>query len=620
MKLRTRVLLILGTVAVAFVVIEGVARETMIRSRFRTPEIERDLAEAGLRRVRNSIQRRIEGISAICRLVEGQVQERPLSREAFDLRQVAESQGLHVVFVIGEEGGVRGGIVLSPSTGEPVTLKELPSGAWSEGHPLLQPRSKGGFLDTSLGPLLCAVGGLSFQGDAPQVRVVAGRFADEEFEEELSLLVEAPVRFFSLRSDEVNPLLEEVMNAGEPVVEATAHQTLKVSDAVHDLWETPTALVSIELDHQLAALGERVARETMLSNVAAASLVLLMLAVILQRSVIGPVQRLTEHAEEIRRTNDITLRIGSKRRDELGVLAREFDEMVSELERSRWQQMKMARAAGVSEVATGVLHNLGNMMNSVHVSMHTLRGMVGNRNADDLDAVVEQLELHKDALDHYLTRNPRGKHALPFLSQLRSEVLQNRAATLEELGALHASVDRMTQILQAQEQHASRTIQRAWTCLSDPVEQAIEVVSEARSAERVVIDKDLRSVRRLETDSYRLVDILVSLMLNAFSAMQRARVGEPRLVLRTWDEQGRSVIEVEDNGVGIEEEDIERVFELGFSKTPGGLGYGLHMAATAAMEMGGHLSAPERGTRPGRDVYTRLRASGAVLRRGMTRP
>ena len=57
-------------------------------------------------------------------------------------------------------------------------------------------------------------------------------------------------------------------------------------------------------------------------------------------------------------------------------------------------------------------------------------------------------------------------------------------------------------------------------------------------------------------------------------------------------------IEVEDNGCGIRDEDLQRIFHHGFTTKKNGHGFGLHVSANAATEMGAKLHVHSDG--PGR--------------------
>jgi signal transduction histidine kinase len=56
------------------------------------------------------------------------------------------------------------------------------------------------------------------------------------------------------------------------------------------------------------------------------------------------------------------------------------------------------------------------------------------------------------------------------------------------------------------------------------------------------------------------------------------------------------MIRVEDNGIGIPPENLTRIFSHGFTTRPDGHGFGLHIGAINAREMGGSLSVASEGT------------------------
>ena len=60
-------------------------------------------------------------------------------------------------------------------------------------------------------------------------------------------------------------------------------------------------------------------------------------------------------------------------------------------------------------------------------------------------------------------------------------------------------------------------------------------------------------------------------------------------------EKNKIIFYVKDNGIGIEHDDLGRLFEFGFKKRASGHGYGLHHSALVANEMNARLSVKSEG-------------------------
>ncbi|MFY0579183.1 sensor histidine kinase [Cystobacter fuscus] len=101
------------------------------------------------------------------------------------------------------------------------------------------------------------------------------------------------------------------------------------------------------------------------------------------------------------------------------------------------------------------------------------------------------------------------------------------------------------------------------------------------------------------TDKHKVLMILVNLISNAKYAMDDIPA-EQRLLTVKLDVPvtDRVRIEVRDNGMGIAQEMMTRIFQYGFTTREEGHGFGLHSCAVAAQELGGTLKAHSEG--PGR--------------------
>ena len=578
--------MLLTTVVAGFVVLDSIVQRTLVLRRFGGYEL--DFAELRLNDVEERLATRRSRLASLARkegiALKGMLDE--------NLDAIPELDGLDLLFLVDRRGRVQASAVVDPETREPVRLREFPEQALSPVHALLEPRSTGGFIETERGLMLVGVADIApvSSGDAP-LRAIAGKFVDTAFLDELSPSQSTPTRLSTLSAADLSgDELGDALLRDMPRIEAVSEDSLAIEHLLVDVRGMRSILLRIEVPRDLAQLARESASDATLSAASAAILLLLTLVFLLQRGVVGPVRDLTEHAVLIRDTNDTTLRLNSKRRDEIGVLARELDRMVAELERSRNQASEIARQAGASEIAKGVLHNIGNVLNSLNVAAKLSAQSVATLPIDDLGVGVRELEAHADELDRFVTEDPRGKHLTPFLREIHAALVTSRGEILHEMHELLVSVEHIASLVQAHEGYATRVSSTTWVRTEEIIEQALVIATQARSGDvQVQIERDYRPTASVELERHKVLEILVNLLINAFDALDSARGDDPKIVVRVLTIDNDVVLEVEDNGVGIEIEDVERIFHLGFTKKAGGRGFGLHMSALAASEMGGRL-------------------------------
>jgi two-component system, LuxR family, sensor kinase FixL len=260
----------------------------------------------------------------------------------------------------------------------------------------------------------------------------------------------------------------------------------------------------------------------------------------------------------------------------------------------------VSRQAGMAEIATGVLHNVGNTLNSINVSA----GVVGERLRSSrilgLAKAAELLKANADRLPAFLTQEARGQQLPVYLVAVTDHLVREREALLREVQALAESIEHIKAIVSMQQEHAKPTglVERL------PVAQLIDdaLRLHAVSFERlgIQVHREYEPMGLVEVDRHRLLQVLLNLLSNARHALLESGRRDRHITIRVGQAEGQRLqIEVGDNGVGIAPENLARLFTQGFTTKRGGHGFGLHISALAAQEMGGRLTARSEGLSQG---------------------
>jgi signal transduction histidine kinase len=278
---------------------------------------------------------------------------------------------------------------------------------------------------------------------------------------------------------------------------------------------------------------------------------------------------------------------------------RDNHSLVEQLRGAQVQLVDAARQAGMAEIATNVLHNVGNVLNSVNVSANLVAEKVRGSKAPGLSRAMALIREHDADLGEFLTVDARGKTLPGYLDQLASVLTAERESIDAELRRLSDGVAHIAEIVSAQQSLAGVHAVLEPVMIADVVEDALRMAGVADQAGLTVI-RDVADVGLVSLDRHRFLLILVNLINNAVYAMGD-NVDRPRqLKVRAEVRAGRGVvIEVADNGEGIPTENLTRIFSYGFTTHEGGHGFGLHSSALAAKEMGGALTVDSAGAGSG---------------------
>ncbi len=265
-----------------------------------------------------------------------------------------------------------------------------------------------------------------------------------------------------------------------------------------------------------------------------------------------------------------------------------------ELERVHKQLLVASRQAGMAEVATNVLHNVGNVLNSVNVSASVVAERIRKSKCVGLTRVAALLNQHASELATFLA-SAQGRHLPVYVQELASELIAERDAAVSELAAVRSNIEHIKEIVAMQQGYARRGGITDTLDVRLLVEDSLRMNEGAFSRHGVTIVRDFADVPLVQVDKHRVLQVLVNVIRNAKYACAEASGGPKRVTVRTRAVSGAVLISIIDTGVGIPKENLDRIFNHGFTTRPDGHGFGLHSAALAAKELGGSLLAESAG-------------------------
>ncbi len=276
----------------------------------------------------------------------------------------------------------------------------------------------------------------------------------------------------------------------------------------------------------------------------------------------------------------------------------------AELREAHEALVRASRQAGMAEVASSVLHNVGNVLNSVNVSANLLDERMRTSKASGLARVAAMLEEQGGQLGSFIASDDRGKRLPAYLAQLSSQLLADREAALTELASLVKSVEHIKDIVRMQQSYATHCGVVESVAVADLVNDSVQLNAEAFSRHGVTLECEFEQVPAITVDKHRVLQILVNLIRNAKYACEESGQSDKRITIRVTRCALGVAIVVVDNGVGIPSENMTRIFSHGFTTRAGGHGFGLHSAALAAQELKGSLRVASDG--PGCGATFRL--------------
>jgi sensor domain CHASE-containing protein len=605
MNIRTKMISLLALMFAVLIVLDIAVQKQVLMPSF--AELEREDAETSMKRIGYALDMSLESMELLAADwgnwadVYQFVQAPNLEFVNANITPAAMKQlKVNAILIVDLNGGYALSSARTLDTGEPLDLDLTARKALPEDFPWLTNLRKGkparGLLRTNRGVMMIAGAPVldGSGGGRPQGMVIMGR-----------LLGPAQVQMIGAQAQVSLAMLPNHLSAGSEEIAETDTSTQDFKSFA-DVYGKPLRTFRVEVPRRITARGQRAVTYASLYLIGAAIAVLLLLVVALNRIVLKPLARVTRHAVATATGPDLSARLNLPGQDEIALLAREFDRMVERVVDSRRQLVDQSFQAGFAELAKGVLHNVGNAMTPLGVRLSKLGDRLRNTAAGDVELALAELAKQSGA-------SARRADLEEFLRLACREL----AACVKEAQSDVAVVQRQSTIVQTALSELMRSTRNVHVVesvrLPDLVAQTLEIVPDT-CRQRLLVDTDdsLRKVGAVQVARTVLRLILQNLIINAADAVRDA--GRDKGVLHFAAEiiadadSEQLHLHCKDDGVGIAADDLQRVFDKGFStkSRETNYGIGLHWCANAIGALGGRIWAASEGLGTGASMHLML--------------
>lgn len=488
-------------------------------------------------------------------------------------------------------------------------------GRSGDNFPLLMlPQDTGkinGVVLTPEGPALIASRSIvRTNGEGPAVGTfLFGRFLDKELVARLKgkIKVDFALALVDALSAPESGAYGQLLQDGKlQFVEASDEDYLTAYSLIRDFAGKPLLLVSAKVKREISQIGRQVLIASVGGVALTAILVMAALAILLQWVLVGPLVRLTQHVVEIGADGALNRPIGLRRRDEIGILAREFDRMLASLADARRRLLDHSYQSGIAHMASGVLHNLRNQLMPAMARVERLHEQVTTPTATKLDTALDQF-----ASEH--TPAERKAKIAGYIALSLQDMRDRQNSIASDLATISQDLLRVENVLGDLDRFSRVSSKIEAVSLATCIKETIAMVPSFPDATVAIqVDPDVEQLPPVASENFVLKHVLQNLVVNAIEAIISAGKGAGTVYIKGYlrAANGENFIDlaIEDDGVGIDHDNLSDIFKRGFStKKNDQRGAGLHWCANSVAAMFGKIFAESAGHNQGATLHVLLK-------------
>lgn len=269
--------------------------------------------------------------------------------------------------------------------------------------------------------------------------------------------------------------------------------------------------------------------------------------------------------------------------------------LLNKLDNSYKKLVEHAQREGMADIAADILHNIGNILNSISVSAHMMDNAVKNAPFEDILKANELLELNIEKLGNFIQNDKKGKMLMQYYLKLGESMKELQGQLLNNVNRLNLKLGSVNEIISAQQNYAGVASQPEEISIVAILEDALKVHAVSLDKYRITIERDYSAHPRLVAQRAKLFYIFVNLINNARDSMTDTPFNERKLSISVYEGSNESCVKISDTGRGLSEGTIDKVFEFGYTARNEGRGFGLHISSSYMTEMGGAIMAESDG-------------------------
>ena len=282
------------------------------------------------------------------------------------------------------------------------------------------------------------------------------------------------------------------------------------------------------------------------------------------------------------------------------------------------EALAQAFAQGRLEVMDTILHNIGNAITSVAIGIGTLKEELANNPLiERLSALSETVKEHAEDWGDYVQHDPQGQQVRPFLLALAADFIEQNRELSRTVERVNGQTNHIVDIVRAQRGFASKAMTSKDVNLRQAISGALKIVQDSFASRGIQTHVNCGNApEEIRIQESQFNQMLVNLLKNAMEAIDELKKsgglkGPPRIEIRACIQQDFLVLEVQDNGIGIEQKNLKTIFGAGYTTKREGSGLGLHSTANFVAGSGGKIQPLSDGYGTGTTMRVTLRLNSA---------
>ncbi len=270
-------------------------------------------------------------------------------------------------------------------------------------------------------------------------------------------------------------------------------------------------------------------------------------------------------------------------------------EAEEQLEQVNKQLVETAHRAGMADIATNTLHNVGNILNSVTTSSQFILNIMDKTELKSLEKAANMLTDNMERIEDFIISDGKGRKLMRYIIKTKENLFKEFDTIKDHILRLAEKIEVISEVIASQQSYAVSRSMTEKHVLADIIDDAVTMQSGTIDRFRITIETDHQPVPEIPIQKTKLIHIIINLIKNAKEAMLDTEPDKRKLKITSQKDSTGTYVKITDTGEGVSKENLRKIFNHGFTTKKTGHGFGLHSSANYMTEMGGEIWAESEG-------------------------